>query len=104
MPTHIWVEAEIRRLMGEGYGVYVIARGDKAGGLVLQKISNLEGQCKLLGQQRNIDGKLAWQNMLDYDIIAEKDADAYIARATKRDPDLWVVEVEDRAMKAMFGI
>ena len=33
IPTHMWVEAELRRLSDLGIGVYVAARGDKAHGL-----------------------------------------------------------------------
>lgn len=102
IPVHLWVEAEIRRLSSDGYGVYVVARGDKTGGIVLQKISNLQGQCRLLIQQRNIDGRLAWVNALGVESAAETDADAYIKRASDRDPDLWVVEIEDRTMTAVL--
>lgn len=103
IPTHLWVEAEVRRLSKEGYGVYVAARGDKAGGMVIQKISDLSGNCRLRGQQRDLLGKLVWINLLQDEIVPESEADAYIKRAVGRDPDLWVVEVEDRTMLAALS-
>lgn len=102
VPTHLWVEAEVRRLSDEGKGVYVLARGDRTGGIVLQKISNLSGQCRLLIQQRDLDGKMGWANVLKTEIAAESDADDYIRRARDRDPDLWVVEIEDRLLQAVL--
>lgn len=103
IPTHIWVEAELRRLSDLGVGVYVTARGDKTGGMVVQKVSDMNGQCRLLGQQRDLLGKLVWINLLQDDVVEEQEADAYIKRAVERDPDLWVIEIEDRAMKAVLG-
>ena len=103
IPTHIWVEAEVRRLTSEGYGVYVAARGDKTGGMVLQKISNMAGECKLMGLQRDLLGKLVWIHVLQDEIVEEREADAYIKRAIARDPDLWVLEIDDREMSAAIG-
>lgn len=100
IPTHLWVEAEVRRLSGAGHGVYVAARGDKTGGMVIQKISDMAGNCRLRGQQRDLLGKLVWINILQDEIVPEREADAYIKRAVERDPDLWVVEIEDRTMQA----
>lgn len=100
IPTYLWVEAEVRRLSAEGLGVYVAARGDKTGGMVIQKISDLSGNCRLRGQQRDLLGQLVWIDLLQDEIVPESEADAYVKRAIGRDPDLWVVEVEDRTMKA----
>ena len=100
IPTYLWVEAEVRRLSGEGFGVYVASRGDRAGGMVLQKISDMAGNCRLRGQQRDLLGRLVWIDILQDEIVPENEADAYIRRAVERDPDLWVVEIEDRAMLA----
>ena len=99
IPVHLWVEAEIRRLASEGIGVYVAARGDKTGGIVLQKIANMAGQCRLLIQQRDMSGKLAWVSALPEDLVEETLADEYILRSIARDPDLWVIEIEDRTMR-----
>ena len=103
IPTHLWVEAEVRRLSDSGIGVYVLARGDRAGGMVLQKINNLSGQCRLLGQERDLSGRLVWINALQNDLVLESEADGYIRRAIERDPDLWVVEIEDRSMQSVLG-
>ncbi len=103
IPTHLWVEAEVRRLSGEGLGVYVAARGDKTGGMVIQKISDMGGNCRLRGQQRDLLGRLVWIDVLQDEIVPEREADAYIKRAIERDPDLWVVEIEDRTMQAAIA-
>ena len=103
IPTHLWVEAKIRELSAAGTGVYVARRGNKTGGLVLLKISDMGGQCRLLTQQRDLDGKLGWAGALSTETVPENEADAYIARATDRDPDLWVIEVEDREMQNPFA-
>lgn len=94
----------MRRLSSSGLGVYVTAHGDKAGGMVLQKISNMNGQCRLMGLQRDLLGQLVWINVLQDEIIEEREADAYIERATNRDPDLWVVEIEDREMQESLSL
>jgi len=47
-------------------------------------------------------GRLGWLGALDGASVGEAEADAYIARAVTRDPDLWVVEIEDRAGRHPF--
>ena len=103
IPTHLWVEAEVRRLSGLGLGVYIAHKGDRMGGTVIQKIADMSGKCRLLGQQRDLLGKLVWINLLQDEIVDEPEADACIKRATARDSDLWVVEIEDRTMQSSIN-
>jgi len=98
IPTYLWVEAEIRRIQSQGLPVYVAHRGDKTGGTVIQKIANMAGDCKLIGQQRDLSGQLVWIHLLQDEIVSEFEADKYIKKSIERDPDLWVVEIEDKEM------
>lgn len=102
LPTYVWLDAKIRELSAQGVGVYVTQCGDKMGGLVLLKVADMAGQCRLVTQQRDLDGRLGWMPALKDEVTDEKSADDYIARACSRDPDLWVIEVEDREMKNPF--
>lgn len=102
-PTHIWVEAKLRELSAQGIGVYVTHKGEKMSGLVLLKLSNTPlRECKLLTQQRNLDGVLEWINVFKEEIISEQKADEYTTRSISRDPDLWVIEVEQEEMLNPF--
>ena len=75
----------------------MLRRGDPMGGMVLLKINRLEQGCALLTQTRDLAGRPAWLAAASGELMAEAEADAYIARAVKRDPDLWVIEIESRS-------
>lgn len=92
--TEIWVSAGIRQWSTRGLGAYVQRRGDAERGMVLLKLSRWRKGCTVQSLTRDLDGKLAWLPGLKGELVTEADADAYIAREVKRDPDLWVLEVE----------
>lgn len=103
LPTELWLDARLRALNAAGISYYIIRRGAYASGIVLLKINGLNGACRLLIQQRNFTtDKLEWAAALKEEIVAEGEADAYVARAVARDPDLWVIEIEDRGMSNPF--
>lgn len=99
LKSEIWLKAYIRRLAGEGVHAVVARRGDPDAGVILIKISRLDGTARLFGPApAGLDG-------LDVDrrwmpIGSKEDdasVDAVIATEVRLDPDLWVIEVEDRA-------
>ena len=86
----------MRRCSAEGVPVVVVRRGDPHSGIVILKLNQLEAGCRVMSQMCDLDGKLGWLEALDGALVPEADANAYIARQAERDPDLWVIEIEDR--------
>ena len=96
LPTHIWVDAHLRRCSAEAIPAVVVHGGERMGGAVMLKIYQPGVGCRLLSQMRDLDGNLSWYPAHQEDVIEEPDADERIRRATDRDPDLWVIEIETR--------
>lgn len=93
--TDIWVAALIRRAeLGGGYAV-VVRKGDARAGSVLVKVINrTDNSFRLYAEATRADGETIWMRPSRAETEAE--LDAYVERARRIDPDLWVVEVEDR--------
>lgn len=102
LPVHLWIDAQLAPLNAQGIFYYIKQRGEQNSGVILLKLNGLQGQCRLLLQQRDFDGVLGWMNAVNKDFLDERDADSYIERSILRDPDLWVIEIEDREMKNPF--
>ncbi len=100
--TALWVEACIRRANLESIGLVLVHRGDPTAGTVLVKLNQYPQGCVVLLECRDPEGNRAWLRGTGPTPIDEPAADAYIARHRKRDPDLWVIEIEDRAGRLPF--
>jgi len=96
LPTDVWVRAHLRRCHAEAVPATVVRRGERTGGSVILKLNQRAAGCRILTQSRDLDGRLAWLPALKGALVAEQEADDYIARAVARDPDLWVIEIEHR--------
>lgn len=96
IPTHLWVGAKLRRCSAEGIPATVIRRGERMSGTVMVKVYRSSAGCRLMSQTRDASGRLVWYRAHKEETVPEAEADALIERALRRDPDLWVVEVEPR--------
>jgi hypothetical protein len=95
LTAEFWVQAYLTRLRLADIPAFVVARGDATAGAVLVKCSTLDGQA--VAFQRRTDlmtGQAVWMELARG---SEGDVDAAITRQRGFDPDLWVIEVEDRA-------
>ncbi|MDA1090333.1 MAG: DUF1491 family protein [Proteobacteria bacterium] len=96
LKAEFWIMANVRRCNDAGVPALIVRRGDNQGGTLLLKLNQFDLGCKVLTQARDIDGAAGWLAAFSGTLVAETEADQYIARAMARDPDLWVVEIESR--------
>jgi hypothetical protein len=101
LKSEFWVMAYLRRCAHEGSDAVLVRRGDADAGVIFIKVSRLDGTAMLFGPApagRDDQGEdRRWQPCFARDIVAEAEADAYLARQITFDPDLWIVGVDDRA-------
>ena len=95
LSTNIWVKVQIRLCDRLGLGIAVRRRGDGESGAVLVVLNRLALGTSVFAQVRDADGGLAWLATTGPEPVPEAEAEAYLTRALARDPDLWVLEIED---------
>ncbi|MDB0073788.1 DUF1491 family protein, partial [Planktomarina temperata] len=94
LTSDIWVSAYLTRLRLADIPAFVVQRGDATAGAVLVKLNLLDGQGIVF--QRSFDLQSGARNWVELISGDEADLDRAIARQRGFDPDLWVIEVEDR--------
>ena len=97
----IWVQAYLARLRVLDIPAFVVGRGDATAGAVLVKCNTLDGRAS--AHQRSFDAETGARVWMELAAGAEAEVDAAIARQRGFDPDLWVIEVEDKAGRHLLG-
>lgn len=93
--TELWVGALIRRVEQGGAFAVVARKGDARAGAVLVKVLHRgDGTARLYAEATRMDGEQVWMQPAKSD--QEPELDRYIERAVRIDPDVWVIEIEDR--------
>jgi len=94
--AELWVKAHIRRCQVNGIIATLVRRGDERSGSVLVKLNDLSGHAAILSRAFDGDGKTYWLKATGQDPVPEAEADHYVKKQLSYDPDLWVLEIEDR--------
>jgi hypothetical protein len=110
LKSALWVAAYLRRCNVEGVFAAVRRRGAEEAGAIFVRISRLDGTSDLFGPapqstfdatpgtDRRFSASLAKQPAPDADV------EAYLVRELKFDPDIWIVELEDRAGRNFLDV
>ena len=95
LSSDLWVSALIRRAQIEGANATVVKKGDaRAGSVIVKAYDTTTRTARLFTEAFGTDGDRLWiQPVTSH---SESELDAYIARQRGYDPDVWVVEIEDR--------
>jgi hypothetical protein len=103
LKSAIWVAAYLRRCNIEGAFAAVRRRGAEEAGAIFIKLNRLDGTAELFGpapQSAFEDAHpvdRAFSRGLKDQPAPEAKIEERIAREVRFDPDVWVLEVEDRA-------
>ena len=95
LTSEVWVAAYLTRCRLADIPAFVVQRGDHTAGAVLVKLNTLDGQAKCF--QRSFDimtGERQWVVLKEG---PEAEVDGSVAQQKSFDPDLWVIEIEDKA-------
>ena len=102
LKSGFWVAAYLRRCEGAGAFAAVRRRGAEVAGAIFIKINRLDGTADLygpapqtaFGDARPVDR--AFVACLKVLPAPETDVEQFLSREIKFDPDVWIVEIEDR--------
>ncbi len=98
LKTDIWAKALVRRAEVGGAFAAIARKGDVDAGAVLVKVARPGGVARLYAPAQDGAGERIWLDLSAGKLgEAETDIDAYVRKRAEDDPDLWVIEVEDRA-------
>jgi hypothetical protein len=101
LKSAIWVSAYIRRCNIEGAFAAVRRRGAEEAGAIFIKLNRLDGTAELFspapqfGEAHPSDR--AFARGLGPEPVPEEKVEERLKREIRFDPDVWIVEVEDRA-------
>lgn len=101
LTAEFWVHAYLARLRFQEIPAFVVTHGDDTAGAVLIKLNTLDGQAKAF--QRSFDLMSGERKWVELSSGTEEDVDTAIERQRSFDPDLWVIEVEDRQGRHLLG-
>lgn len=98
--SEIWVRAYLRRCAVSGVPAVVVRHGDDDAGAIYIRVNKLDGTSLVFGPApAGWDGgdvDRQWVRLHGKAETEDRAADELIARQAEFDPDLWVVEIEDR--------
>jgi hypothetical protein len=93
LTAEFWVQAYLARLRLADIPAFVTARGDATAGAVIVKLNTLDGAARAFSRTWDAGGARIWAPLAEG---PEAEVDAALARQRRYDPDVWVIEVEDR--------
>lgn len=97
LKSDIWVQALLRRVNSAAVSAYVMKKGDRDGGIILVKVSHLDGMACLYLPEVSYEQEAMGERIYrQIGPLPEADVETRIGKRLSSDPDLWIVEIEDK--------
>jgi hypothetical protein len=97
----IWVQMALRMSDMAGRSGAILRKGDADSGGVLCVLRGRDGLV-VLTQIVDAEGRRAWMRGTGPAPVEQEKADAYVERQVKRDPDVWVIELDAPDLQPPF--
>lgn len=110
LKSALWVAAYLRRCQVEGIYAVVRRRGAEEAGAIFVRVCRLDGTSDLFGPapQSAFDDMPSTDRAFSASLAEQPASDAaveaYLAREIKFDPDIWIVETEDRGGRNFLDV
>ena len=92
--SSVLVGALLRKAEGEGGFGTVLAKGDSTAGAVVIILLEKGRKAAILERILQPDGRYAWQDSGVSASGNDEEAEKFLARRRKFDPDLWIIELD----------
>lgn len=107
LKAEIWVKAYLRRCSVNGAPGFVVRRGDEDAGTILIRINRLDGASALYAPAPagfgDVFGERRFIARTPEVGVPDGEVDAMIDKAISVDPDVWILEIEDRDGRHFLG-
>jgi hypothetical protein len=108
LKSALWVAAYIRRCNVEGVFAAVRRRGAEEAGAIFVKVARLDGTADLYGPAPQSAFESArpaerlFTSVMPGQPAPEAQVEERLARELRFDPDVWIIEIEDRAGRSFL--
>jgi hypothetical protein len=97
LKTSFWASALVRRAEVGGAFAGIARKGDPDAGAVLVKVATLDRKARLYAPAQDGEGARIWLDLSSGSLGDDEAAvDAYARKRAAADPDLWIIEIEDK--------
>ncbi len=108
LKSEIWVRAHIRRCFSSGLAAVVANKGAPEAGSVYVQVTISQKEVRVFapapGPAYNEDGDRNWSQPLGTTPVTPEKAREYFARQKSFDPDIWIIDIDDRDGTGLLNI
>ena len=95
----IWVKAQLKMCDINFMSAYIVRKGDPDAGAIILVLDRFAEGCDVFTQARTIEGERGWVQAAKGKAMSREEMSAFTERQISRDPDLWILEIEDPGRK-----
>jgi hypothetical protein len=107
LKSGLWVRAYLHYCQAAGVPAVIARRGDESAGAIFIAIDLLDGSVRLYAPApAGLEGgetERRWVSSFGAKQVSRGEADVYLGREANFDPDIWVIEVEDKQGRHFLG-